>query len=614
MEPLSEKRISVDGMLREWPAGFARLKAHGKASSNSAMIGYDDDFLYVAAKIKDAKIVRTKSGSKGEDHLSLSLYIPGYKGKASTHTIDIFPGQPGKLGAMVKVDGRVAKGADAVENPTDGGFFLEAKIPQSALAKLDRISVGLRGVLSYHDANAVGRISAVYQSGQGSGSSMPPLTTDAETGLIEALLIPKGLSLTPDREVYGDLSGKSGAEKVALYGHFLSIVGPEYKGGKEFYFNELDVESADQITDLSLRDFDGDQKDEIIIEKKLGNGEKYRKVLQVLKLGPDGAPIQIFGHETAIVTADGKIENQISVKGAGKSAKIVVAQGAVEGFDPKTYAEPTIGGAFESALLPWQSIKSRTFSWTGQSITKVSEESWEPKLKGPSRSSGGAFPSNSGDAPPPPRAPTADERLDRVYALYRQDRGVKTHGKPSFDFVTDVVEDEQMERVLVHDRDLVVFGKGFKQGLSYTFLTIGVKDAKDVLSVTARDIVGDGKAEIIVHAIINAQASKSLGGDVVGRQALFIYKVQGQTLQRIFSAETGRSLNDNRILSGVAFLPTEHGLEIELRPLRAIGWDEKSYPFPEDRHPAGGLEPLLLPWGSVGSQRYVYNGEQYIKK
>ena len=622
LEPMSGKGVTVDGMLREWPGGFAKLKGKGNAN-NTALVGYDESFLYFAAKIKDQKIVRTKNGSKGEDRLSLALYVPARHEKGKTYTIDVYPGVPGKSPALVKVDGHTVANAEAVENPTDDGFLLEAKLPLSALTALKKMGVGWRGVLSYYDANAVGSVRAVYSNGSGQGSSMPPLTTEAETGLIEALLQPKGLSLVPDREVYGELTAEGGPEKVALYGHFLSIVGPGYKQGKQFYFNELDVESAQQITHLSLLDFDGDQLDEIVLRKRLGTEKKYREVVQVLKLGPEGAPLQVFGHEIAIVTEDGNITNKLTISGKGKSAKVVIEQGKVTGFDAGNYAEPLIGGSFESALLPWQTAKSRTFAWKGQGLAQVDEKSWQPKMSAPAftsaarhdtKTSEPGSTSSAVDAPPPPRAPTSEEKLDRVYALYKQDRGVARHGKPSFDFVTDVVDDKQMERVLIHDRDLVVFGKGFKQGLSYTYLTIGVKEAKDILAVTTRDVLGDGKAEIIVHAVLNAQASESLGGDIVGRQALFIYKVQGETLKRIFAAETGRGLKGNRILGGVAFLSGPHGTELELRPGRAIGWTEKTYPFPEDRHPAGGLEPLLLPWGSVETRRYVYSGSEYVQK
>lgn len=620
LEPMTGKQIAIDGMLREWPGGFAQLKGDSGSAGSSALVGYDESFLYFAAKIKDKNIVRTAGGGQGEDRLQLSLYIPAVGARGTTHSIVLYPGVPGKIAALVKVDGQTVSGAEAVENPTADGFLLEAKVPISSLKALKNVRVGLRGVLSYHDASAVGRVRAVERSGKGEGAAMPALTTEPETGLIQALLQPKGLKFKPDREVYGDLAGNSGAECVALHGHFLSIVGPGYKDGKQFYYNELDVESAKQVTHLSLTDFDGDNKDEIVIQKRLGNETKYREVIQVLKIGRDGVPVQVFGHEIAIVTEAGSIVNKLTLTGRGKSARIKIEQGKVKGFDPSNYAEPIIGGSYKSALMPWEAAKSRSFGWEGTAIGQLDEQTWQPKMSAPlARSSSAAHTPTSSSAgsgmtaPPPPRAPNADEMLDRVYALYKQDRGVSRGSKPSFDFVTDVVDDTQMERVLVHDRDLVVFGKGFKKGLSYTYLTIGVKEAGDILSVTSRDVVGDGKAEIIVHAILNAQASKSLGGDIVGRQALFIYKVEGETLKRIFAAETGRSLNENRVLGAVAFLPAGKGLSIELRPLRAIGWTEKNYPFPEDLHPAGGLEPLPLPWGRLGSQRYVFNGNEYVK-
>ncbi len=611
-EPMNGKKVRIDGMLREWPRNFDRLKTKsGSKSKNSTIVGYDKNYLYLAAKIVDKKIVRSKNGSKGEDHLTLAVHFPAPSGRGKTHHIDIYPGVAGKMAALVKVDGRKLSKAKAIEAPTSKGFTLEARIPWSALAGANSVRVGMRGKVSYSDAKTLGRIQSITSTGRGEGKNMPPLTTSPETGLIQTVLQPKGLSLRSSREVYGDVTGQGGVEKVALYGHFLSIVGPGYKGGKQFYVNELDVEKAKQVTRLSLVDFNGDNKKEILIQKRLGDREKYREVIQVLQIGKDGAPLQVFIHEISLVTKDGRINNKVSVSGSGKNARIKISQGQESGFDPGTFQEPTIGGGIPSALLPWQTTGSRSFGWKGQGLTALEETPWEPKVSKSTAPHQSMMPSVK--APPPPRAPSADELMDRVYALYKNDRGVHRGKKPSFDFVTDVVEDEQMERVLVHDRDLVVFGKGFKKGLSYTYLTIGVKESSDILSVTTRDLVGDGKAEILVHAVIDAQASKSLGGDIVSRQALFVYKIVGENLKRIFAAETARSLKGNRIMSSVAFIPESRGLALELRPLRALGWDQKSYPFPEDRHPAGGMEPLLLPWSSIGSRHYTFNGSEYAQ-
>jgi hypothetical protein len=233
--------------------------------------------------------------------------------------------------------------------------------------------------------------------------------------------------------------------------------------------------------------------------------------------------------------------------------------------------------------------------------------------KGAKKASGKSAPASSGPiAPPAPRPPSADELLDRVYALYKRDRGAGG-GKPRFDFVTDVAGDRGPERVLIHEKDIVVFGKGFRNGTSYAYITVGVAEGKDIVDATARDLTGDGKAEIIVRGLLHAKASKALGGDVVDRYALFVYSVQGDAVTRVFAAETGRAVEKDRVLGSVAFVPAEKGaLRIELRPGKAVGWTEKTYPFPEDTTTAGGLEPLLLPWGEAGARRYKWSGTAFV--
>jgi hypothetical protein len=288
---------------------------------------------------------------------------------------------------------------------------------------------------------------------------------------------------------------------------------------------------------------------------------------------------------------------------------IEIAQGEAEGFEPGTFNEVQPGD-MGATILPWESVGSHTFVWKGKGFESAGDTAFTPKQ---TAGAGGKKPkkaSKSDEPPPPPapRPPTADEMLDRVYALYKKDRGAS--GKPSYDFVTDVAGDRGPERVLIHGKDIVVFGKGFREGLSYAFIAVGVADPKDILDATARDLTGDGKAEIIVRAVLHAKASKALGGDTVDRHALMIYGVQGDGLVRIFGAETGRSLGKDQIVGAVAFSPAKRGVDIELRPSRAVGWSEKTYPFPVDTTTAGGLEPLLLPW-SGGSRKYHYDGKTY---
>ena len=615
-EPMQGEKVRVDGDLREWPNKMTELgdTLSGTAGGDpraAVTIGYDDLNLYIVLKIFDKRIVRSAAAGANEDHAGLSLAFP--RGRDfNTYEIELYPGNPGKVAGVVKLKGAALTSAKIVEAPSTGGLHVEAQIPWSAFPDAAKVRVGLRAAVTYTDADGSGSISGVISTATGrAGKALPPLLLEAEEGLESQLLKPKGLS-SASREAFGNVSGDAMYERVAVFGDSLAIVGPHYRGGKEFYFANLGVKDASMVTRLELVDFDGDGRDEIVIQKRVGAPDKYREIVTVTKVGSDDTPFQAFAQEVGIKTADGKIENRVSFK----NNALEVAQGESEGFDPATYAEVTPSD-MGSALLPWESVGSRTFKWVGKGFEQAEQTAGVPKGTSKSaktsKKSGKTGPVKEAEpaAPPPPRAPSPDELLDRVYALYRKDRGVGG-GRPSFDFVTDVAGDRGPERVLVHGKDLVVFGKGFRQGLSYAFITIGVTEPKDIVDVTARDVTGDGKAEIIVRAVLHAKASKALGGDMVERRALMIYGIKGDALARVFAAETSRAVGDNEVLGAVAFEPGTRGLDIELRPARALGWTEKSYPFPPDTTTAGGLEPLLLPWGDAAKRRYRWDGSAYV--
>jgi hypothetical protein len=605
-EPVQGEKIRIDGDLREWPAKMTALE--GGALDARTVVGYDDSNIYLALRAADKRIARTAAGKDAEDHATLTLSFPRGRGEYSTYEVDVFPGNPGKLPALVKLGNKAVSGAKAVENVTEKELFLEASIPWATFPEATKTRVGLRASVSYTNADSPGTVkSVVSTSGGKSGRGLGPLLLECEQGLLD-LLHDKGLSDVPAREAYGNLSGDGMFERVAIFGSFITISGPKFRGGKEFYFAELGVHGADMVTMMKLADFDGDGHQELVLRKRYGAADKYREVLEVTKVGRDDSPFVAFSHEVGIKTQEGSISNKVKVDDSG----IEVAQGESEGFEPDSYNEPLPGGNVASALLPWESVASRTFKWQGNTFVKASEESQSPKVKGGGKKAAPrSKPSEDAPAQPaPPRPPSGEELMDRVYALYRKDRGV-SGGRPRFDFVSDVAGDSSPERVLIHDKDIVVFGKGFRSGTSYSFITIGVSDPKDILDVTARDLTGDGKAEIVVRAVMRAKASKALGGDTIDRHALLVYGIKDDRVVRVFAAETGRTLGKNQILGAVAFEKAGKGMRIELRPGRAIGWTQSTYPFPEDTTTAGGLEPLPLPW-SGNKRSYRWSGSAYV--
>ena len=612
-----DKKPRIDGVLRDWRAEFVSLSHTLKGSTDGGEpqarggVAYDDQHLYVAMEVTDNKLVRTGAAGANEDHAALLIAFVGRGGSYRTRTLSLYPGDPGKRAGVVKLDGHTVKGAKIVEAPTDKGFTLEASVPWSAIAESRRVRVGMRGALRYVDADRRGRVKATIASSTANGGkALPPLLTLPEQGLYSALIEPKHLPNRPVLEQYGAVTGGSFVERVAVFGTYLTIAGPGYRDGKEFYYSDLGTREPEDVKKLELRDFDGDGTQEIVLVKRVGVGSEYQDILQVLHVGPEGEPAEVFRHEIGFGTSAGSVSNTLKIRKKGRGFALEIAQGESEGFEKEGAPETT---GLPGALRPWEPVGSRTFAWRDGKIQQTGEKRAKPKRPPPEgagvavTSTDGSEPNAWPDIPPPPRPPNPDELLEQVYAAYRKSRGSK-RDEPRFDFVTDVAGDKSPERIVVHDKDVVVFGKNYRGGTSFAYIDVGVASPKDVLRVTARDLTGDGKAEIIVYGKLKGESSEELDGEPVDRHALLVYRVTEQSIARIFAAETGRSMDGKHVLGAVAFVPSEGpALSIELRPGQAAGWTRKTYPFSQDTAPVGGLEPLVLPW-SKRRIRFAFDG------
>lgn len=624
--PFTSKKIRLDGVLTEWPE-LTRLdhtlagRPQGNDPAAHGLVGYDSKSLYVGLRIQDGDLVLGRGNSAKQDHATFEIVFPKAGGGFKTYQLRLHPGDPGKApGQVVLAGGGPVAGAKLVEAPSKDGLTFEAQIPWATFAEAKLVRTGLRGGLSYHDADASGNVGVVLGTAASTGPQLPALTLEAEYSLNHSLVFPKGLDAKPDREFFGNVVGDGMFERIAVYDRYLTVTGWNYRQGKEYYFQDLNVTDPGDLRRLELHDFTGDGHDDLLIQRRVGTAGDAREFLEVwhFRASNDG-PQLIFQHLVGVQTGQTWVGNESEVKRVKGQLQIIVSPGKHEHLDPSAWnVEPVSGPALFPLILPWEAVRSRTFEWKTEQFVLKEEKPGKASVAPPQRGtrlwSGKAPPSVVDEAdtppPPPPRPPSPEERLDQVYALYRADRGVKS-AKPRFDFVTNVAADAENERVLIHDKDIVVFGKNFKTGSSYVYITVGVKEAADILDVTARDVTGDGRAEVIVRGVILAQASEQLGGDVVSRHALFVYKIEQSGITRIFAAETGRSVGDKSVLGSVRFVPSGKALELELHPGHATGWTERTYPFPQDKAPYGGLEILALPWSDLAVRRYAFDGRKF---
>ncbi|WP_437730745.1 hypothetical protein [Sorangium sp. So ce1335] len=605
--PLVEaKSLKLDGVPKEWPVALTALGTRvkgkpGKADlSAQAAIAYDEARVYVAADVTDDAL------RGGADHVKLVLGFPGGK----VQEVALYPGEPGKTAGSARLPGgKAAAGARVVEAPRGGGYTLEASIPWSAFPEAATTRVGLRAGLFVHDADGGGGVDAVVGSAASEAyGSLSPLATEPELAVIDGLLRSKGIRGAPRYDLVADVAGDAMRERVTVYERYLVVLGPGFRKGAQYYFEDLGVDASQgMLPSLTARDLTGDGQAELILRKRTGTGARYREVLHVLQFGAGDTPRPIFQHEVAIATDKGSIVNEVDFVSDGGKTAIRVKPGKATRYDASNYAE-AVEQTYDPLLLPWGSIKSQLYKLNGGAFTKASEER-QAATAGPRPAAARAEEPRAAAKP----ALSPAEMLDKVYALYRRDRGASS-SKPRFDLGADVAGGREPERVLLHDRDIVVFGKGFRGGAGYAFMTLAqFASPADIRSVRALDLTGDGKAEIIVHGAVRAAAPKEAGGGTVDRDVVLIFRLEGESIQRAFAAEVGRSIGDKKIAGELRFVRVGDKPGIELAPGRAVEWTEQTYPFNQDKGPVGGFEPLLLPWGGAQPVRYVWNGSTFAR-
>jgi hypothetical protein len=602
------KPVKLDGVLDEWPAPAKATVVTGTTKAGLKIsLQYDDAKLYVGADIADSQFVA------GKDHVSLVLAIPTPGASYATTDLSFYPGKPGDSEGSVRFGAMghkgVVPGAKIVEAPSAAGVSFEAIVPWSSIPEARVTRVGIHGLATYVDGDGT------VATGPGDAQhphDMPWLPSEPELALIEQVLSPKGYTKrAPDAELVADLTGDGRRERVAVWGTTLTICGDAYLGGTAFFVRDL----GGELVKLEARDVTGRRGTDVIVRRKQSVGDAEREYLEVLSaLSPSAEPVVTFAHEIEIRQSDKHIDNAVRLA----RGQIEVSIEPPTNWDALSYKEP-IASDVEPILFPWGGVRAQTYRFDGARFSKgkeITQRDQTPSTYAASSGSGGG--SDAAPAlvhPPEPPTPKVGKGGDLGAALldlYRKDRGVSPSVAPKVDLKVQVTGDGQPERVLLIGRDIVVFGPGFKGGTAYAYLTLQqFSSDADVSDLSARDLTGDGAADLIVRGTRHVKSDSG----TVDEENLFAYQVGGDTITRIFGIETGREMGSKRIQGMVQFIPSSSGKSFDIlaAPGRAVGWNEKSYPWSQDPPGSGPVEPLLLPWGGISSVRYTWNGSAFVR-
>ncbi|HEY1955920.1 MAG TPA: hypothetical protein VGH28_09905 [Polyangiaceae bacterium] len=592
--------INVDGVPKEWTLVPALSVVKGSAENVSFKCGlaYDARQIYFAGDVTGIALRHLRRFTANEDYATLDL-APA---SGSPVEIAFFAGKPGEMAGVVRIRGRGVPGARIVEAEKENGYTFEAVVPWSAIAP-PTVHVGFRGVAQFHDGTR-----AVIATGNGDTSSpreMPPLPTAPEEALAEEFLAPKNLLGTaPKFELLADLTGDAMKERVAVYDHFLTVVGPGYREGKEFFYRDL---GADVVA-LEARDITGRGKQDLVVRRRF-SGSTTREWLDVWTFFGD-EPTTVFSHEIGIASGDKHVTNPVHL-GRGE---IDVSYEPAAGWDATSYAEPTANDT-DPILLPWGQVKSETWRFDGKTFVKAREIAQAGKPRAPATTTTVATTTTTRVEPPTPHVQSGGDLSGQLLARYRADRGVTA--RPKIDLQVQVDGDSRPERVLLIGRDIVVFGPGFKNGSAYAYLTLSqFADAADIEDMTVRDVTGDGAADLVVRGVrrVSAQLPGGHAG-AIEMNVTFVYQLKNEVITRIFGIETARSLGSKRVQGLVQMVPGRgsKGFDFDVRPGRAVGWTDRTYPFTQDQPGTGNLEPLLLPWGGIDHLHYAYDGNAFAR-
>lgn len=276
----------------------------------------------------------------------------------------------------------------------------------------------------------------------------------------------------------------------------------------------------------------------------------------------------------------GNVAGAVRIKGSDvKGAQLVEA--------------PQQGGLTFEAKIPWSAFPQASKVRCG--------------LRGALKyhdSDGGAIKGIIATAPDSAAGSLPYAPIQSEYSLFNnfvKDKGLT--GGPRIDKIVDMSGDAYKERIVVWDQYVFVLGSHFRGGTEYYFADVGAA-ANMVPTFEVRDMTGDGRAEVVIR--------KRIGSGSTWREIMEVQTIVNDQMSPIFqhevgiSASAGAVVNSHKFHSGGKNGSTQ--IEIGLGTVEGgatqANWKDQ---------PETAFDGTLLPWATVKSQMYEYDGTKFTK-
>jgi hypothetical protein len=621
-------RILPDGRLGDWRRFTELIGLDSRAqvvsgvdrwmNDQDASVGFalarDDQFLYIAAEVRDDQVVRSREHRNTEDAVVISL---GVRAGSRTVGYDIAlqPGIPGSFAGQVEFrggrSGSVAGARVVEDNLQGGGFVIEAQIPWSSLPDLRQNLASLRGRVAFHDADSPGRggVETVMATGPGDGRNyeqLPPArgsTVSTATDLITQFRQAQNLVTSePFLDRSGNIAGDAQLERVVMFPRFCVVAGPGIAGGSRYAYFEHPVRTSDELGEVVLRDLTGDGRLDVIIRARVTANNMTREILYVYGAVAGADQLErLFAHELSRSTSAGRVVNRSTYE---QGPRIRVTFVSNEGLTAQNFPRVQETGVF-LPMLAWGQHRSVSYRWM-EGVNRFDIDGSEPNPNNAAaRVTTPSGPENTAGGTPGATIAVAPSDLNGVLALFRQRARLAANARPDFQAEGNVAEDRQPETVQIYTRTLIVAGRAFMAGRSY--YSVELPEGFTVLSLDLADVTDDGQSEAIVR--VRRPSTVQVRGQQleVVKDFLLVYSFDPAHRGRVFAAEVTRRVGNDSIANDVRGLARGRGNGLTIVAGRAAGWTEQTYPFRDT--PPQGFSPLLLPWVNRAPVQYRWNGQ-----